>query len=303
MKEKQVSTATYERPLYSVPGVPPSTKSRFAALLALRDAARRAFDRALSVPRSAIRWAIDLFHRWAEATGSVGVISWLSARARDAAGLLRTVGIVPSALAFLSTPSVAAAAARVARFLGKGLRQVASAAWTGLKALLGRCGKTGTQIVEGLGRAGTHVAEAFRAAASHPMMGRLAQALNATLALVRPVSWGLVAHRLLGALVPIVWLRTVFELLVMPFLVDSTLAGNVRDCMWTPPTDQANSDVTSDGDGLLIDILATPIPKSTNGSASGPDQPDDEEPSLNRASRRAQQRDDAQARRTQHPRR
>ena len=45
----------------------------------------------------------------------------------------------------------------------------------------------------------------------------------------------------------------------MPFLVDSTLAGNVWDSVWTPSTDQANSDVTSDG--LLIDVLATPIPK------------------------------------------
>jgi len=121
MKEKQVSTATFERPLYAVPSVPPSTKPRFAALLALRDAAYRAFDKALSLPRSAIRWAIDLFHRWVEATGTVDVISWLSARARDAAGLFRTAGIVPSALAVLSTPPIAAAAGRVARFVGRGL--------------------------------------------------------------------------------------------------------------------------------------------------------------------------------------
>ena len=135
MKEKQVSTATYERPLYAVPGVPPGTKSRFASLLALRDAARRAFDRALSLPRSALRWAVDLFHRWVEATGSVGVLSWLGQQARNAAGLFRQVGIVPSALALLSTPPIAAAAARVARFLDNGLHRVASAAWTGLKSL------------------------------------------------------------------------------------------------------------------------------------------------------------------------
>ncbi len=178
---------------------------------------------------------------------------------------------------------------------------MASAAWTGLKALLGRCGSTGTRVAEGLGRAGTQVADAFRAAAQHPVMAPVARALKATLALVRPVSWAFVTHRVLGALVPIVWLRAVIELLVMPFLVDSGLAGNVRDSVWTPCTDQANGDVTSDG--LLIDVLATPIPKSTNGNAPGPDQPDDEEPPLNRASRRAQQRDDAQARHPQHPRR
>jgi hypothetical protein len=295
-----MSTATYERPLYAVPNVPPSSKARFASLLALRDAAYRAFDKALSLPRSAIRWAVDLFHRWVEATGSVGVFSWLSARARDAAGLVRTVGVVPSALAVLSTPRIAAAAGRVAKFVGRGLLRVASAAWTGLKALLKRCGNTGTRIAEGLGQAGTYVADAVTTVAQHPMMAPVAKALKATLALVRPVSWGFVTHRLLGALVPIVWLRAVVELLVMPFLVDSTLAGNVRDSVWTPSTDQADGDVTSDG--LLIDVLATPMPKSTNGKAAGADQPDDEEPPLNRASRRAQQRDDAQARRPQHPR-
>jgi len=296
-----MSTATYERPLYAVPNVPPSTRARFASLLALRDAAYRAFDKALSLPRSAIRWAIDLFHRWVEATGSLGVLSWLSARARDAAGLFRTAGIVPSALAVLSTPPVAAAAVRVAKFAGRGVVRVAKAVWTGLKGLLNRCGSTGTRIAEGLGRAGTHVADAVTTVAQHPIMVPVAKAVKATLALVRPVSWGFVTHRLLGALVPIVWLRAVVELLVMPFLVDSTLAGNVRDSVWTPPTDQADGDATSDG--LLIDVLATPIANSTNGSASGPDQPDDEEPPLNRASRRAQQRDDAQARRPQHPRR
>jgi hypothetical protein len=204
-------------------------------------------------------------------------------------------------LAVLSTPPIAAAAGRVARFVGKGVLRVASAAWTGLKGLLGRCGSTGTRIVEGLARAGTHVADAVKVVAQHPMMAPLAQTLKATLALVRPVSWGFVTHRLLGALVPIVWLRAVAELLVMPFLVDSTLAGNVWDSVWTPSTDQANSDVTSHG--LLIDVLATPIPKSTNGNALGLEQLDDEELPLNRASRRAQQRDDAQARRPQRPRR
>lgn len=298
MKEKQVSTATYERPLYAVPNVPPSTKERFASLLALRDAALRAFDKALSLPRSAIRWAIDLFHRWVEATSSIGVLSWVSARARDAAGLLRQVGVLPSALALLSTPPIAAAAGRVARFVGRGLLAVASSLWTGLKSLLGRCGNTGTQIADGLGRAGTHIADAAHAVASHPMMGRIAQALDATWALVRPVSWGLVGHRLLGALVPIAWLRKVLEFLVMPFLIDSGLAGSLWDFA---SSQQADSDQASseESEGNPADLLVNAF-GTTNGHARSDDQfADDEEP-LNRASRRAQQRDDAHARRTQH---
>jgi hypothetical protein len=298
MKEKQMSTNAYAPPLRSVPTAPPSTKSRFAALLALRDAARRAFDNALSVPRSAIRWAIGLFHRWVEATGSVGVLSWLGQQARNAAGLFRQVGIVPSALAALSTPPVAAAAARVVRFLGRGILRVASATWTGLKSLLGRCGNTGTTIAEGLGRAGSYIADAFRVVASHPLMDRLAQAVDATLALVRPVSWGLVAHRLLGILVPTVWLRKVFELLVLPFMIDTNLAGNLWNLVSTAPdsSEQATAEenVSTQAD-LLVSAFGT-----ANGHARSDDQfADDEEP-LNRASRRAQQREDAHARRAQH---
>ena len=292
-----MSTATYERPLYAVPGVPPKTKSRFASLLALREAAQRAFDRALSLPRSAIRWAIDLFHRWVEATGSVSVLSWLGQQARNAAGLFRQIGIVPSVLALLSTPPIAAAAARVARFLGNGLRRVASTAWTGLKSLLGRCGNTGTQIAEGLGRAGTHIADAAKAISIHPTMGRLAQALHATLAMVRPVSWGLVGHRLLGALVPIAWLRTVLELLITPFLIDTNLAGNLWDFASTAP-DSPEQASAEEGESTQADLLVNAF-GTPNGHAPSDESAEGEQP-LNRASRRAQQREDAHARHAQH---
>ena len=286
-----MSTATYERPLYAVPDVPPSTKPRFAALLALRDAAYRAFDKALSLPRSAIRWAIDLFHRWVEATGTVDVISWLSARARDAAGLFRTAGIVPSALAVLSMPPVAAAALRVAMFAGRGIVSVAKAAWTGIKGLLDRFGNSGKQIEESLRHIGTQVSDLAKAVAHHPVMNPIVNAVRATLALVRPFTQGFVVSRILSALVPVMWVRAVIGLVLMPFLVDSTLAGNVRDSGRTPCTkpDQASSG----GKGLLIEAVPTP----SNGNA--PEQFDE---ALNRASRRAQQREDALARR-QHPRR
>ena len=288
-----MSTATYDRTLYAVPDAPPTTKSRFATLLAIGDAARRAFDRALSLPRSAIRWALDLFDRWIESDGSIGVVSWLGSQARNAASLLRTVGIVPSALAVLSTPPIAAAAGRAARFVGKGMLRMASAAWAGLKALLGRCGSTGTRIAAGLGRAGTYVASAARTVASHPMMVPLAQALTATLALVRPISWGLVAHRLLQALVPIVWLRNVIALLVVPFLADSTLAGTIGNFVSTSSANSfaARTDDTS-GD-LPINAFRNSVP--ANGNV-----PSDADDGLNRAERRAQQREE---RRTQYPRR
>jgi len=84
-----MSTNAYSRHLYAVSNVPPSTKARFAALLRLREATRRALDKALSVPRSAIRWALSLLQKCAEATASSGVLSWLGMQAKNAASVIR----------------------------------------------------------------------------------------------------------------------------------------------------------------------------------------------------------------------
>jgi hypothetical protein len=200
-------------------------------------------------------------------------------------------------LAVLSTPPIASAAARGVRFLGNGIRRVASAAWTGLKALLGRCGNTGTEIAEGLGRAGNHIADAAHAVAGHPIIGRIVQALDATWALVRPVSWALLAHRLLGALVPIVWLRKVFELLVMPFLIDLGLAGSLWDFAGT--TSASDQPRAEDNEGTPAHLLVNVFGTAKGHARSGDQFADDEQP-LNRAARRAQQREDAHARRSQH---
>ena len=141
----------YDREFHVVPDIQHTpTQARFAALLVLRDAALRAFDKAMTVPRSAIRWAIGLVHRWVEATGSAGVLSWLGGHARNATSLIREAGVVPSLFAVLSTPPIPAAAVSAAKFVGKGIVHVAKAAWTGIKSLLGRCGSTGNQIVQSL---------------------------------------------------------------------------------------------------------------------------------------------------------
>jgi len=46
---------------------------------------------------------------------------------------------------------------------------------------------------------------------------------------VHQVSSGFVTHRLLQALIPMVWFRLVFEFLFLPFLVDFNLVANVWD--------------------------------------------------------------------------
>jgi hypothetical protein len=265
----------------------------------------------MAVPRSAIRWVIGLFHRWVEATGSAGVLSWLGGQARNAASLIREAGIVPSLFAALSTPPIPTAAASAASFVGRGIVRVAKAAWTGIKSLLGRCGTTGAQIVQSLSTTGTKIADAVRAVAKHPLMAPVVHVLKATLALVRPVSQVFVANRLLAALVPVLWLRAVIGFLFMPLLVDTDLVGSVRDWATTQPasadpttTDDPRGTDDAEGDLLINTFRATAMPTETQ-QAGVTEQDndavkDDEEPFLNRAERRAQERED---RRNQRPRR
>ena len=147
-------------------------------------------------------------------------------------------------------------------------------------------------------------------------MAPVVHALKATLALVHPVSSGFVTHRLLQSLIPVLWFRLVFEFLFMPFLVDFNLAGNVWDWATTQPasaepTTTANTQGTDGAEGdLLINTFGTanPTPSGTVPSdiaqsdvaEQGSDtEQDEEEPFLNRAERRAQQRED---KRNQHAR-
>jgi hypothetical protein len=301
--------------MHAVPDIPLTpTQFKFTTLLVMRANAYRAFDKAMAVPRSAIRWVLSQLHRWVEATGGLGVLSWVSDHARDAVRLIRTAGVVPSVVAVLSMPLVTAAAIRVAKFVGKGLVRVAKAAWTGIKSVLGRCGTTGAQIVQTLSTTGTKIAETVKAVAKHPLMAPVVHVLKAAVALVRPVSQGFVANRLLGALVPVLWLRAVIGFLFMPFLVDTDLGGNVWDWATTQPADPTTTDNNpgaddAEGDLLITTFGATTMPTGTvpsdiaedDGTEQDSDnEQDDEELFLNRAERRAQQRED---KRNQRPRR
>jgi hypothetical protein len=321
MKEKIMSSTAYAAPLHAVPDTPLTTKERFGALVHLRMLADRARNLALSVPRSAIGWAVNTFDRLVEATAGVG--TFLRDQAGNAASLIRATGVVPIAVAVLSTPPVAAAVTGAARFVGNGLRRVASAAWSGLKGLLGRCGSTGEQISQSLSNIGTQVANSAMRLAAHPVMVPVVRVLRATAAMVRPVSQGFVAHRLLGALVPVVWLRAILELLVMPLLlVDTTVSHKVRTFVNTRSV-EASSNGTRDTQDSAAEVLSFgpvqgPVPKdslsATNRSfpcdggvhaeqAVDDYQADDEDPPLNRASRRAQLRQEARATRNQQHRR
>lgn len=311
-----MSTTTYARPLHTVPDIP-TTKAKFAALLYLRNKAQHAFDQAISLPRSAIRWAVSLLQRWTETMASIGVFSWLGQQARKATGIIQSAGIIPVAVAVLSTPPIAAAATRLAQLVGNGVRRMGTSIWTGLKSLLARCGSTGAKVSQGLSHAGAKVADSLKAAAQHPVMAPITQALRATAALVRPISQGLVAHRLLSAMVPILWLRTLVGFLVMPLLIDRAMIGDVSEPVSTPPADPtpkasrgksngvggkgdnlASNNVSDTSTALFMDAFepATEVPMPTSGSLLTGDT-DDDDASMNRAERRAQQRHDAQAKR------
>lgn len=313
-----MSTTTFTRPLNAVSNIPLNSKMRFASLLVMREQARKAFDKAMSLPRSAIRWAISLFQKWAEATASIGAFAWLGQQARNATGIIRAAGVIPVTVAVLSTPPIAAAATRLARFVGNGVRKMASAAWSGLKGLLARGGSTGARITQGLADARTKVVDVVRAAVEHPVMVPVAHVLQATMAFVRPISQAFVAHRLLRLWVPILWLRSLIGFLVMPLLINTGLVQGVEDLVSTPPAEPTSNGngsnapggngtahaTSNDGSGardvtltgLLLDTFAAEVPMPTNGDGQT-DGTDDDDPALNRAARRAQQRQDAQARR------
>jgi hypothetical protein len=154
----------------------------------------------------------------------------------------------------------------VAKFAGRGIVRIAKVAWSGIKSLLGRCGTTGAQIVQTLSTAGTKVADAATAVAKHPLMAPVVHVLKAAVALVRPVSRGFVAHRLLAALVPVLWLRAIIGFLFMPFLVDTNLGGNVWDWATTQPADADTATSydtrgTDDAQGdLLTQTFGSAIP-------------------------------------------
>jgi len=303
-----MSTNAYERPIHAVPDLP-DIKEKFARaayLRELRGAAYSAFYKTMSLPRSIVRWGLGQLHRLVEATGGGGVLAWFSKQASNVVGLIRQAGVVPTVVAVLSAPPVTAAAVLVAKFIGRGIVRVAKAAWTGTKSLLGRCGNTGKQITESLSHTGTVIANAVKTVVGHPMMAPVVHAFRATLALVRPVSQGLVANRLLAALVPVVWLRAVIAFLFMPLLVDSTVIGNVWDWANARPATPKSDDTegTDDGD-LLADTLSAdqPIPSNANVPSDDVEQDAEDEEFPNRADRRVQQREDAHVKRMQRPRR
>ena len=112
-----MSTAALpDRPLHAVP--PPTTTDRFALLLRIRRAARRALDLALTVPRAAAGWVIRQARTLLAGASANGLLTGAGSLLRSALGVVRAVGVIPVTATLLSSPPVWRATVRAAGAVG-----------------------------------------------------------------------------------------------------------------------------------------------------------------------------------------
>ncbi|MGO4341542.1 hypothetical protein [Pedococcus sp. 2YAF34] len=292
-----MSTATYDRPLYAVP--PPATKARFAFLLALRRRAEQALDTLLALPRSAAGWALRHVRALLDAASDHSVLAWIGARISDTAHVVRGIGLVPIAAALLSTPPVWSATTRLVRAASAALHGFGRGLWARTKTLLGRGGTLGADASRALSTAGTWARHTVHTVATHPAIQPVTQVVKSLAGLVRPVSHSVVVHRLVGLLVPSLWVRVALELLALPLLLVPALPGQVRAGLRPTPSSAPTP----------VPVQAPGAAGAANGEATqqAPTAPETDDATLvatpvaaeplNRAERRAQQQEQARAKR------
>ncbi|NYG07803.1 hypothetical protein BJ986_002290 [Phycicoccus badiiscoriae] len=221
-----MSTATYERPLRAVPA-PPEQRERFALVLAIRRRAEQSLNMLLALPRGAAGWALRRLRALGDAAREHRVLGWVGARLRGAVTLARAVGVVPLVGAVLSTPPVWNATQRLAAAAASGLAMAGRYLWTRAQHLLSRGGTTGQRIEHAMSRAGSAVSRAARAVAAHPAAPTVTHAAKAALRLVRPISQAGVAHQLLR-LIPVQPVRFALELIILPLVLALGVPGQNR---------------------------------------------------------------------------
>ncbi|MFW5471626.1 hypothetical protein ACOCJ4_16450 [Knoellia sp. CPCC 206435] len=291
-----MSTATYDRtPLYAVPD-PSEQKAQFGLLLTLRRRARQALDTFLSLPRGAAGWALRHARTLLDEVSEHRLLGWAASRLQDASRFLRSVGVIPTAAAVLSTPPVRRTAARWAQAIGGAIATFGRSVWARTHRLLARGGTIGIRLSTTLNNAASMVASAVHAVASHPAVHQLMQALSGLSMAIRPLSHSVVAHRALGLLVPTLWLRVALEVLALPFV----LAPGMPSAFRRPASDPVTAAVPAQDRRPQEPVIDVPA-ATADSSGQGPtgdecEQGIDLEP-RNRAERRAQQQEQARARR------
>jgi hypothetical protein len=305
-----MTTAAYQ-PLRALP--PLDQKQRFAWLLGGLAAARRTLDRALSAPRAAIAYVL---RAGAHAVTRLmprpvaRVFGWLAGQAVSVVPILRSVGPVTASLVVLTAPPIQRMAIRGLRWLGRLTGSLLKGVWTALDASLRFLGDSGATLADKLSGTVTVLAARVSSVASNPQVRIVAEAAASGLQLVRPLAMGLAVHRLIRVLVPQWWLQWLLEAAIAPLLVDGRLAplvharfepGLVR--LATPPA----VPVPAGGPAHVMAVKAIEV---LEGEMAGqldvsPVLPlsDDlpavatESGAFNRAERREQQRQQAQAKR------
>jgi hypothetical protein len=288
-----MSTAAIpDRPLHAVP--PPTTTDRIALLLRIRRAAHRALDLALAVPRAAAGWVIRQARTLLAGASANGLLTGAGSLLRSALGVVRAVGVIPVAATVISSPPVWRATVRAAGTVAHVLASAVRSLWSRVKGFLGRGGTVGVQISTALTTAGAALAQATSRVMTHPAVQALLDTARHLGALVAPVSRTVVVHRLLRLLVHVAWVRLALEAAVLPLLLALGLVG-------VPPSSD-NGPATAPTQPAPD---AGPSPDAAHAGLGERhrDEPGDEdldvnEMPLNRAGRRAQQRSQAQAKKS-----
>ena len=310
-----MSAQTYEH----LRAVPPrdEQKIRWAWLLQVRSAARRALSAALSVPRKAASFLGRLVQ-----TGHLGrAVSRLrSTAARMARPALRLVGwlgrtgLVASVASVVTSPTGQAVVRTVGGWLGRGLGWLARKTYSLLDKGLRLFGHPGNKTADALFGLVVSVGGKLASIAA-PVVHRVARLSDPQSTHVRLLSGlarGFALHRAMKAVITNPYLRMVVEGVVLPFLADSRVGVWVRSQIRTLREraghlrEQSLSLRVVDGLGPQMAAEAPTSPASAP-KAAGDHVPmpswigdlDNAQPS-NRAERRAQQRQSKRPQRDQH---
>lgn len=210
---------------------PPLTNNhvRMAWTLRAREAARKALDAALAVPRRAAQYVT----RAVRALRLDGAVSWLrrvlGRVARPLAAIssrLGRPGLVAGAVAAVTSPTGRSLLGSVVHLDSKGLYWMARTAYSGFDRVLRCFGRVGNAAADKL-FAGVVSLGGKVAAVAAPVVHRVARLSDPETPQARIVSAlcrSYLLHRLLKGFVGNVWLRLLIEVVLVPAVVDSRMA-------------------------------------------------------------------------------
>src|SRR5947209_1878522 len=147
-----MSTATIPEPLRAVPPRD-EMKAKFSALLIAKEAAHRAFDAIMSVPRKAAGFVARLV-RWLHLTKPLGWLaggtSWARKYLRWASTRLGTAGRFAAAASAVTSSRGQAVIRKVARGFGRALHWCGRTAYKAVDAGLRLFGKPGNKAADAM---------------------------------------------------------------------------------------------------------------------------------------------------------